>query len=137
MARKDQELEKGEGMTKVMIRTDQVEAFFDRARKAAQKADRGESFKRTATFSFEDPQDMFTVLSKSRRRLLLEVMDAPKTMTQLTLKLHRERSAIAKDVGLLEKLGLLVSQKRPNRGHGIEKLVRSVAPKIELIASLG
>ena len=137
MARKDQELEKGEGMTKVMIRTDQAEAFFDRARKAAQKADRGESFKRTATFSFEDPQDMFTVLSKSRRRLLLEVMDAPKTMTQLTLKLHRERSAIAKDVGLLEKLGLLVSQKRPNRGHGIEKLVRSVAPKIELIASLG
>ena len=137
MARKDQELEKGEGMTKVMIRTDQVEAFFDRARKAAQKADRGESFKRTATFSFEDPQDMFTVLSKSRRRLLLEVMDAPKTMTQLTLKLHRERSAIAKDVGLLEKLGLLVSQKRPNRGNGIEKLVRSVAPKIKLSASLG
>jgi predicted transcriptional regulator len=124
-------------MTKVIIRTDQVEGFFDRARKAAQKADRGESFKRTATFSFEDPQDMFTVLSKSRRRLLLEVMDEPKTMTQLTLKLHRERSAIAKDVGLLEKLGLLVSQKRPNPGHGIEKLVRSVAPKIEMLASLG
>ena len=80
---------------------------------------------------------MFTVLSKSRRRLLLEVMDEPKTMTQLTLKLHRERSAIAKDVGLLEKLGLLVSQKRPNPGHGIEKLVRSVAPKIEMLASLG
>jgi len=124
-------------MTKEMIRTDQVEGFFDRARKAAQKADRGESFKKTATFSFEDPQDMFTVLSKSRRRLLLEVMNEPKTMTQLTLKLHRERSAIAKDVGLLEKLGLLVSQKKPNRGHGIEKLVRSVEPKIELFASLG
>ena len=137
MARKDQGIVKGKHMTKGMIRTDQVEGFFDRARKAAQKADRGEPFKRIATFSFEDPQDMFTVLSKSRRRLLLEVMDAPKTMTQLTLKLHRERSAIAKDVGLLEKLGLLVSQKRPNRGHGIEKLVRSVAPKIELIASLG
>jgi predicted transcriptional regulator len=91
-------------MTKGMIRTDQVEGFFDRARKAAQKADRGESFKRTAIFSFEDPQDMFTVLSKSRRRLLLEVMNELKAMTQLTLKLHRERSAIAKDVGLLEKL---------------------------------
>jgi len=82
-------------MTKGMIRTDQVEGFFDRARKAAQKADRGESFKRTAIFSFEDPQDMFTVLLKSLRRLLLEVMNEPKTMTQLTLKLHRERSAIA------------------------------------------
>jgi len=31
-------------MTQVIIRTDQVEGFFDRARKAAQKVDRGESF---------------------------------------------------------------------------------------------
>ncbi len=51
-------------MTKVIIRTDQVEGFFDRARKAAQKADRGESFKKSATFSFEDPQEMFMVLSQ-------------------------------------------------------------------------
>ena len=40
-------------MTKVLIRTNKVEGFFDRARKAAQKADRGESFKKSATFSFE------------------------------------------------------------------------------------
>jgi hypothetical protein len=52
-------------MTKVIIRTDQVEGFFDRARKAAQKADRGESFKKSATFSFEDPQEMFMVLSRA------------------------------------------------------------------------
>ena len=124
-------------MTKVIIRTDQVEGFFDRARKAAQKADRGESFKKSVTFSFEDPQEMFMVLSQARRRLMLEVMDEPKTITQLTAKLHRERSAITKDIRLLEKLGLLVSQKRSNPGHGVEKLVRAVAPKIELIASLG
>ena len=42
-------------MTQVIIRTDQVEDFFDRARKAAQKADRGESLKKSATISFEDP----------------------------------------------------------------------------------
>ena len=59
-------------MTKVIIRTDKVEGFFDRARKAAQKADRGESFKKSATFSFEDPQDMFKVLSEVRRRLILD-----------------------------------------------------------------
>ena len=77
------------------------------------------------------------VLSQARRRLMLEVMDEPKTITQLTAKLHRERSAITKDIGLLEKLGLLVSQKRANPGHGVGKLVRAVAPKIEMIASLG
>ena len=88
-------------------------------------------------FSFEDPQEMFMVLSQARRRLMLAVMDEPKTIIQLMAKLHRARSAIAKDIGLLEKLGLLVSQKSSNPGHGVEKLVRAVAPKIEMIASLG
>jgi hypothetical protein len=37
-------------VTKVVIRADTVESFFDRARKAAQKADRGEPFKKSATF---------------------------------------------------------------------------------------
>jgi predicted transcriptional regulator len=124
-------------MTKVIIRTDKVEGFFDRARKAAQKADRSESFKKSATFSFEDPAEMFMVLSEARRRLMLEVMSEPKTITQLTAKLHRDRSAITKDIGLLEKVGLLVSHKIANPGHGIEKLVQTVAPKIEMIATLG
>jgi len=89
-------------MTKVIIRTDKVEGFFDRARQAAQKADRGESFKKSATFSFEDPQEMFMVLSEARRRLMREVMDKPKTIT--------------KDIGLLERLGLLVSTKGAKSG---------------------
>jgi predicted transcriptional regulator len=124
-------------MTKMIIRTDTVEGFFDRAKKAAQKSDRGESFKKSATFSFEDPQEMFMVLSEARRRLMLEVMNEPKTITQLTHKLHRDRSAINKDIGLLEKIGLLVTQKISNPGHGIEKRVQTVAPKIEMIATLG
>jgi len=85
-------------MTNVIIHTNKVEGFFDRAQKAAQKVDRGESFKKSATFSFEDPQEMFMVLSEARRRLMLEVMDEPKTITQLTIKLHRERSAVTKDI---------------------------------------
>ena len=58
-------LKKVKKMTKVIIRTDEVEGFFDRARKAAQKADRGKSFKKSATFSFEDPKEMFMVLSEA------------------------------------------------------------------------
>ena len=68
---------------------------------------------------------------------MLEVMDKPKTITELTVELHRERSAITKDIGLLKRLGLLVSQKRPNPGHGVEKLARTVALKIEMIDTLG
>ena len=59
-------------MTKVIIRIDRIEAFFDRARKAAKKADLGESFKESTTFSFEDPQEMFIGISEARKRLMLE-----------------------------------------------------------------
>ena len=124
-------------MTKVVIRTDDVAGFFARANDAARRADRGEAFDGKVTLSFEDPQKMFTVLSEGRRRLMLEVMHEPMTINELTHRLRRNRSSITKDVGLLEKMGLIVSQREANPGHGIQKVVRSIAPKIEMVATLG
>jgi predicted transcriptional regulator len=124
-------------MAKVIIRTDDVDGFFARAKDAARRADHGQPFDGKITLAFEDPQRMFTVLSDARRRLMLEVMHEPKTINELTLSLHRNRSAITKDVGLLEKVGLVVSQRLANPGHGIQKVVRSIAPKIEMVATLG
>lgn len=124
-------------MTKVIIRTDDVDGFFARAKDAARRADRGQPFDGKITLTFEDPQRMFTVLSEARRRLMLEVMHEPKTINELTRRLHRNRSAITKDVGLLEKVGLVVSQRLANPGHGIQKVVRSIASKIEMVATLG
>lgn len=124
-------------MTKVVIRTDDVDGFFTRAKDAARRADRGQAFDGKITLAFEDPQRMFTVLSAARRRLMLEVMHEPKTINELTQRLHRNRSAITKDVGLLEKVGLVVSQRLANPGHGIQKVVRSVATKIDMVATLG
>ncbi len=74
---------------------------------------------------------MFTVLSEARRRLMLEVMHEPKTINELTRSLHRNRSAITKYIGLLEKVGLLVSQRLANPGHGIQKVVRSIVDLYE------
>ncbi len=124
-------------MTKVVVRTDDVAGFFARAKDAARRADRGEAFEGKVTLSFEDPQRMFTVLSEARRRLMLEVMHEARSINELSHRLHRNRSAITKDVGLLEKLGLIVSERQANPGHGIQKVVRSVAPKIEMVATLG
>jgi len=124
-------------MTKMIVRTDEVLGFFGRARDAARRADQGEAFEEKVTLSFEDPQRMFTVLSEGRRRLMLEVMQAPRTIGELSTRLHRNRSAITKDVQLLETLGLVVSERRANPGHGIQKLVKSIAPKIEMVATLG
>ena len=124
-------------MTKVVIRTDDVAGFFNRTTYAASRADRGQSFNGKVTLSFVDPQRMFTVMSETRRRLMREVMHESKTINELTQRLHRNRSSITKDVGLLEKMGLLVSHRQANPGHGIQKFVRSIAPKIEMVATLG
>ncbi len=124
-------------MSKQIIRTGNIEGFFDRARIAARKADQGGKFAGTITLSFEDPQRMFTVLSEARRRLITEVLLEPKSISELSTALHRNRSSITKDVSLLESIGLIVSQKQVNPGHGIQKVVRSVAPRIEMVATLG
>ncbi len=123
-------------MTKVVIRTGDVKGFFARAKMAAQKADRGEKLDKSVTFSFQDPAQMFTVLSETRRNLMREVMTEAKTINQLVEILHRDRSAITRDIGKLEELGLLVSNRQANPGHGIQKVVQSIAPKIELVATL-
>lgn len=124
-------------MTKVVVRTDDVAGFFDRAKRAAQRADRGKPFDGQVTLAFEDPQRMFAVLSEARRHLMMEVMREPKTISQLATQLQRNRSAITKDIGMLVELGLLVSQREVNPGHGIQRVVRAVAPRIELVATLG
>ncbi len=124
-------------MTKAVARTGDVNGFFARAKEAARRADRGQAFEGKVTLAFEDPQRMFAVLSEARRRLMLEVMREPQTINELTQRLNRNRSAITKDIGLLEKVGLVVSQRQANPGHGIQKVVRSIAPKIEMVATLG
>lgn len=122
---------------KIVVRTGDVAGFFDRAKHAAKHADQGGTFDGTVTLSFEDPQAMFTVLSESRRRLMHEILLEPKTINELAAQLHRDRSAITKDVGLLERMGLIVSQRQSNPGHGVQKLVLPVASKIEMVATLG
>jgi predicted transcriptional regulator len=124
-------------MAKVVVRVDDAAGFFSRAKDAARRADAGEPFDGRITLSFEDPQCMFAVLSQARRRLMIEVMHEPATISQLSARLRRNRSAITKDIGMLEKFGLIVSSRETNPGHGVQTVVRSVAAKIEMVATLG
>ena len=123
-------------MTKIRIQTESIDAFFNRARKVAQRADQGKFIKKQVTLSFEDPQAMLSVLSDARQKLMKQVLREPVTISDLASRLKRHRSAISKDVGLLERLGLVVAERHNNPGHGVQKLVRATAPKIELVATL-
>jgi predicted transcriptional regulator len=123
-------------LTKQKIQTSSVEDFFARARGAAQKADRGQSFSGAEVLSFEDPARMFAVLSEARRAIMAQVMQEPKSVSELADALGRNRSAITKDVHLLEQSGLLDSLRLPNPGHGVRRVVRAKARRIELTAVL-
>ena len=122
---------------KTTVVTESAESFLSRARGVARQLDSGAHVAPSMTISYGDPAAMFSALSHARLKLLNEVLTTELSIQQLTRRLHRERSAVAKDVLFLEKAGLLIATKRPNPGHGIEKVVRTVAPKIHMVASIG
>lgn len=123
-------------MDKAVIRTDDMDAFFARARNTARLADQGLNLESTFTLSFEDPQEITSLLSKQRYRLISEILKQPKTISELAKSLDRDRSSIARDIRLLEKTGLVVSERLTKPGHGTQKLVRTIAPKIEILVTL-
>ena len=123
-------------MSKVIIRTSSIHEFFERAHAIARKIDRGEEIVNSITFSFGDPDEMLSVLSKPRRKILQHVMKEAKTINQLVEHLKRSRSVISRDVKKLEQLGLLITNRSTNPEHGAQKTVKSVASKIELCATL-
>ena len=137
MAGFDEKNTREETMTTLLIRTDSVDNFFSRARNAALKADSGDNFYEKITITFEDPQQMFMVLSVARRRIMIEVMKKPQTIRDLVHNLNRNRSTIVKDIRFLEQKGLLICQKSSAESNDGEKIIKSVAPRIELVAMLG
>jgi len=57
-------------------------SVFLRAKDAACKVDQGLVVAGKVTLSFEDPQRMFTVLSQGCCRLMLAVMNEPRTIAE-------------------------------------------------------
>ena len=117
-------------MTKVVTCTDDLDGFFSRAKDAARRADKGQTFDGKVTRSFEDPSRMSAVSSEARRRLMSEVMREPRSISELANRLRSNGSATTEDVGMLERMALLVSGRHSNPGHGVQKVVQSIAPKL-------
>jgi predicted transcriptional regulator len=123
-------------MQKIEIRVERAEAFFERGRKLAKMADRHQPIPSSNVIAFEDIESLLHVLTQKRVLLLKQVKQTPASISDLAKKLKRDRSAVTRDVQILERFGVLQVTEKPLPGHGKQKWITPVAREIQLIAQL-
>lgn len=123
-------------MNKIIVKTGTEGDFFARGRKFAQAADLQQKLPVQTTISFEDPAELIALVTTARLALFRAVKDAPGSITQISLRLHRDRSAVKRDVDALEKAGLVTVAEKVSPGHGRMKEVRATAMQFSLQADV-
>ena len=123
-------------MTKLIVKTGTEEDFFKRGRQLARAADRGEQLPDERIVSFEDPADLMKLITSARLALFRAVKEMPGSITQISERLHRHRSAVKRDVDELELAGLVTITEKVLPGHGRMKEVRATANRFSLQADV-
>ena len=123
-------------MRKTEIRMERVDSFFERGRKLAKAADRGDAIPSSRVVAFEDVESLLHVLTEKRVLLLRQVNETPTSISVLAKKLKRDRSAVTRDVQVLERFGVLQVTGKPLPGHGRQKWITPLAGEIHLTAVL-
>ncbi|WP_145535770.1 MarR family transcriptional regulator [Yersinia thracica] len=123
-------------MDKLVIKTATEDDFFKRGKKLATLADTGQTLPEEHTITFEDPLEMVRVLSAARIVLLRTVKMYPGSITALSTRLKRDRSAVTRDVAILKKAGLVTVEQKVLPGHGRMKEVKTTAYRLKLEAFL-
>ena len=118
----------------VVVKTGTTEEYFARVREIAKQINSGEVPKPEFTLTFEDPGDMFAVMTPARLELFRAAKTDPSSITAIAHRLHRDRSTVKRDVDILVAAGLLNIEEAPLPGHGRQKFVRATADTIQLRA---
>jgi predicted transcriptional regulator len=113
-----------------------VDSFFERGRKLAKAADRGNAIPPSRVVAFEDVEALLHVLTAKRVLLLRQVNETPTSIGVLAKKLKRDRSAVTRDVQVLEHFGVIQVTEKPLPGHGRQKWITPLAAEIHLTAVL-
>jgi predicted transcriptional regulator len=117
---------------KTVITTGGPDEFFKRGKRVAQLADQGKLIPCERTISFEDPEDLARLVTTAKLLLFREVRGCPGSITDLAMRLHRDRSSVKRDVDVLERIGLLEVEEKTLPGHGRMKEVRATAGQVLL-----
>ena len=117
---------------KTTIKVANTEEFFKRGKSIAKLADQGKPIPRERIIAFEDPEDLARLITTAKLVLFREVKECPGSITDLSQRLHRDRSAVKRDVDELERFGLVEVEEKPFPGHGRIKEVRAIAEQVML-----
>jgi predicted transcriptional regulator len=112
------------------------DVFFERGRRLAKAADQGDAIPFSRVVAFEDVESLLHVLTEKRVLLLRQVKHTPTSITLLAKKLKRDRSAVTRDVQVLERLGVIQVTEKSLPGHGRQKWITPLANEIHLTAIL-
>ena len=121
---------------KTDIRVERLDTFFERGRKLARLADQGVAIPPSRVIAFEDVASLLKVLTEKRVLLLKQIKETPTSISVLAKTLKRDRSAVTRDVQVLERFGVIQVTEKPLPGHGKQKWVTPLAREIRLTAVL-
>lgn len=111
------------------VKMETVEEFFERGKLTAKQLDKGEKVLSRRVISFENPEDLVKFLTQTKLALLAAIRRKPSSITSLANKLHRSRSAIDKDIQMLESIGIVESEYVSNPGHGRCRIIKATDPR--------
>ena len=114
-------------MKNVTLKAGNEQEFFRRGKVLARLADAGQPIPEERTVSFEDPADLLRLLTASRLDVFRSVKSEPGSITDIAGRLHRDRSAVKRDVDQLAQVGLVTIEIKTLPGHGHMKEIRAAA----------
>ena len=121
-------------MKNIILKAGTEQDFFQRGKTLARLADAGKALPEERTVSFEDPAELLRLLTASRLDVFRSVKDEPGSITVIAGRLHRDRSAVKRDVDQLAQAGLVTIETKVLPGHGHMKEVRAAAACFRLEA---
>lgn len=119
-------------MNKLNVAVGTEEEFFKRGKAIAAAADAGETIKQLHSITFENVEDLLACMTPKRLVILEALRKSSGSITSLAERVHRDRSAVSRDLAQLQRAGIVKVETQPSQGHGSIKMVHAIAHKIDL-----
>lgn len=105
------------------IKIESTEDFFAKGKVTASLADKGLLANESRIVSFENAEDLAKVVSAAKIDLFRSIRACSGSITDISKRLNRDRSAVKRDIDVLQSVGLVDVRIMNNAGHGTKKEV--------------